>query len=559
MHEAVLAGPKRNARQRGAVVLERFDRHDDPSTFPTHFVIGSIQSRESVVRVLGFHTLLELQRFLYDHGIWCVSRSWAVQTSTEAYAPPRPGRPGQPGDLYARILPLAPPKLKRTQPAAHFSSRNSDANLMAKSAAAAVPKRNTDLAAVFTQLSKAYQKAPLDPIDSWRSYTFNIAAGRLQALPFDVTSSSLTRLSSIKGFGSSVLAIVEEYVQQQQDDDEEDEEDVEEGTANENARRRPTIGRLQEIQTNPQRQVLREFMRIWGVGRVKALELIKAGYTTIAEIRNDYCTNQLRVSLERNQYIGLLCYEDLLEKMSSEEVERIGAIVQEAVQERFAQASVTIMGSYRRNKGSYGDVDILITHPAHDKNVPPKALGRIIDQLRAANHIAYHLTQLAGMDTDAYETLPADAVRALQLSPVTAKRGKDTSSSYMGVFFSPMVAGKMRRVDIKFYPYSERIFASLYFTGNGHFNRSMRLWATRKHGYKLSDHGLFMRGVDNVRVLEPSNEAQVFYRLGLVYKEPHERDGFDAVLGEDSRRFFDLETWTSDEFRHEEHGHAWID
>lgn len=32
-------------------------------------------------------------------------------------------------------------------------------------------------------------------------------------------------------------------------------------------------------------------------------------------------------------------------------------------------------------------------------------------------------------------------------------------------------------------------YALLYFTGNAHFNRSMRLWA-RKKGYSLSDHSL---------------------------------------------------------------------
>jgi DNA polymerase/3'-5' exonuclease PolX len=60
----------------------------------------------------------------------------------------------------------------------------------------------------------------------------------------------------------------------------------------------------------------------------------------------------------------------------------------------------------------------------------------------------------------------------------------------MGVFASPTVQGVRRRVDIKFYPYSERIKASLYFTGNGHFNRLLRLWATRKFDYRLSDYGL---------------------------------------------------------------------
>ena len=51
------------------------------------------------------------------------------------------------------------------------------------------------------------------------------------------------------------------------------------------------------------------------------------------------------------------------------------------------------------------------------------------------------------------------------------KGEKFSGSSYMGVFNSPVVEGRRRRVDIKLYPYRERAFASLYFTGNGFFNR----------------------------------------------------------------------------------------
>ena len=53
-----------------------------------------------------------------------------------------------------------------------------------------------------------------------------------------------------------------------------------------------------------------------------------------------------------------------------------------------------------------------------------------------------------------------------------------------------------RRLDIKIYPRSQLAFAMLYFTGSAHFNRSMRLFASKK-GYSLSDEGLYpvVRGV----------------------------------------------------------------
>merc|ERR1719253_429122 len=67
----------------------------------------------------------------------------------------------------------------------------------------------------------------------------------------------------------------------------------------------------------------------------------------------------------------------------------------------------------------------------------------------------------------------------------------------MGVFRSPVHEGKRRRVDIKFYPYREKAFCKLYFTGSGTFNRSMRLWATKSCKMTLNDHGLFKLNVSN--------------------------------------------------------------
>ena len=86
----------------------------------------------------------------------------------------------------------------------------------------------------------------------------------------------------------------------------------------------------------------------------------------------------------------------------------------------------------------------------------------------------------------------------------------------------------------------------------------MRLWARRKFGFTLSDHGLFQDSSDNVRVFDALSEALIFRRLGLVWKEPTERNGFDDVIGVDSTRASELEAWSSEEFRREEADHVWI-
>ena len=111
-----------------------------------------------------------------------------------------------------------------------------------------------------------------------------------------------------------------------------------------------------------------------------------------------------------------------------------------------------------------------------------------MEKLRLRGHISHHLTSVKISKTTHHDDC---------LSGITFDRSKNEvyhgSKSYMGVFSSPKLIGKMRRIDIKFYPYRERAFASIYFTGNGFFNRSMRLYASRIKKMTLNDHGLFLQ------------------------------------------------------------------
>lgn len=71
-------------------------------------------------------------------------------------------------------------------------------------------QRNLDLSKMLEIISKLYKECPLDRLDSWRSYTYNIASTRLKYLDFDVIDdpSSLQKLSKIKGFGKKSMTHV---------------------------------------------------------------------------------------------------------------------------------------------------------------------------------------------------------------------------------------------------------------------------------------------------------------------------------------------------------------
>lgn len=312
--------------------------------------------------------------------------------------------------------------------------------------------------------------------------------------------------------------------------------------------------------------------------------MVYEGFKTIAQVRKAVKEGVLK--LDWRQHIGLECYEDFRDKMNRCEVEKIAEIAREAVLERFPKAEVQLMGSYRRGSTALGDVDLLITDPSYLTEIPKGALGELVSRLERRGHMAFHLSMIEGIDT----ALPSSQSSGDMALPVPDKKSF-SSQTYFGVsapmwyivlievcdtnickiigqvFNSPVVRGRRRRIDIKFYPRRERAFASLYFTGSGYFNRSMRLWSKRVKRLRLNDHGLFPDSSIKHNVpsphqrlpLEAETEAQVFDILGLVYKEPHERDCFDAVIGKDGVASVQFEPSTA-ELQSENNGHhPWID
>ena len=499
---------QQNARERGATVLSTFhysnfkkndDKNDNSSTndiiqqqHPTHFVISTyVTNFQALATGLGFVDVEEMSTYIQEHQVTCVTRDWATNAALTPYETPT---------LLQLVPGFSSSNRKRKRPESMLTLDE-------------IRNRNRPISEVFRKLAKLHQDCPLYVNDDWKAYMFQLISGRLLHLDFVVTIQEIDRLSRLNGFGASTIQIIKDF--------------VETGVCQ----------RIIEFENDAQRKAMKVMMNIWGVGRARATELVNAGYRRIGDVQQALMLGTLHV--DRNQYIGVLCYEDINERMPRTEVEAIAEIVALFVQTRYTTSAETmIMGSYRRGKETCGDVDILITHPDYIDTVPPNALGEIVDDLCSAGHVAFHLTYISGMKPELYETLPSHVAKRLT-HPKSYGRSKepekkDLQSSWMGVMNSPLVPGKRRRVDIKFYPYAVRYFASLYFTGNGHFNRSMRLYATRKYNYKLSDHGLVDKSTERSIICHPTSERDIFDVLGLQWKEANERECFDDVEPYDS-------------------------
>lgn len=236
------------------------------------------------------------------------------------------------------------------------------------------------------------------------------------------------------------------------------------------------------------------FTKIYGVGPAKATELVTAGYTTIKQLRGDLKKNPKL--LNDKQKIGLKYYEDLLERIPREEMEEHCDTLEHLLPAEMAEYETEIVGSYRREAASSGDIDVLIRVPA---GTPSKT---------AKENLALYVKMLQGFGY-IEEILAIGEHKCMAISRI--------------------FNGKARRLDLLMTPDEEYAYAILYFTGSDRFNVAFRQHALNK-GYTLNEHALtpIRPGVEEVPYMR--FEKDIFKFLGLRYIEPSQRVDANQII-----------------------------
>lgn len=311
-------------------------------------------------------------------------------------------------------------------------------------------------------LAKAYSVQG----DRWRSLGYSKAINALKSYHKTVTSSQ--EAAKIPGIGKKMAEKIDEILDS---------------------------GHLRKLDhISDSVAVLEVFSNIWGAGVKTAQSWYQQGFRSLDDIRS-------KANLTTQQAIGLKHYKDFLDRMPREEAGRIEETVRKAAKDINTELLSIACGSYRRQKSTCGDVDVLVTHP--DGKSHKGVFNKLIDSLKSQ-----------GFLTD----------------DLVSHEEYGNQTKYMGVCRLPGPEQKHRRLDIIVVPYSEFACALMYFTGSAHFNRSMRALAKTK-GMSLSEHSLNKEVVRNGSVkvtagypLPTPTESHVFEILGLPFREPHERD-----------------------------------
>jgi DNA polymerase/3'-5' exonuclease PolX len=231
-----------------------------------------------------------------------------------------------------------------------------------------------------------------------------------------------------------------------------------------------------------------ELMKIFGIGRVKAYELYtKHNIKSIEDLKK--AVKDKKIELPETIIKGIKYVDQIEGNIPRDEMDQIYSYLLKTGIEMDPEMDVRICGSYRRERETSGDIDVIVAHPkikTKKQAEESDLMKRFVELLENKKFI---------IDSFTSETVP---------------------TKYMGVC---KINKLLRRIDIRFIPQESYYTAILYFTGSGDFNKRMRSVALSM-GYTLNEYRL----LDNQnKILKVESEQDVFKHLNMEYLMPIHR------------------------------------
>merc|ERR1712126_755193 len=220
------------------------------------------------------------------------------------------------------------------------------------------------------------------------------------------------------------------------------------------------LKKLDTIRNDDETVAVNELTRVAGIGPAKAKELFQSGIDSIDKLKAN------TEVLSKAQKIGLDYVEEFEKRIPRSEIKQIRSKIRKVLKEVDKKYVMTVCGSYRREKDTSGDIDILLTHPdfvVNDEKTGDKEntrCGRLL-------HVVVEELSSSAIITD------------------TLSHG---DTKFMGVC-RLSEDSVHRRLDIRLIPHNQYYCGVLYFTGSDMFNKAMRSWALEK-GFTLNEYSL---------------------------------------------------------------------
>lgn len=250
-------------------------------------------------------------------------------------------------------------------------------------------------------------------------------------------------------------------------------------------------------QFSPHETLIEDLIKIIGIGRITAIDLISTYHiVSVNDLIDKYRNNKIK--LNKQVALGIKYYDTYKQQIPRREVTTILNFLKKEIIKVNNEIILNVCGSYRREKSISNDIDVLITHP----NIKQKK-----DIINMKNNYLQSFVALLKEDNFIKDDLI-----------------EDITTKYMG--FCKYKNKPIRRIDILFVPYISYPAALLHFTGSGEFNQKIRS-ISKKNGYKLNEYGLFKITNGKTKLynkfIPVQTEKEIFDILNIEYLEPKER------------------------------------
>lgn len=261
-------------------------------------------------------------------------------------------------------------------------------------------------------------------------------------------------------------------------------------------------GRLSEISNyvdkfKDKRKIIEDLESVVGIGHVNALDFFNQGIKSVKDLKKKIKKGEIEVN-DKIQ-LGLKYYGKFQGNIPRKEVTKVNKIFTDIINKinkkinESEQYIFEFCGSYRREKDTSGDIDVLISKKGYlDSNF--NYLENIVKLLK--------------------EPIKKNNNEPLIIDDMT---DKNIHTKYMG--FCKYKENPPRRIDIRFIPYESYFTALLYFTGSAELNKQMRNIAKSKN-LKLSEYGLFKENGEKIKI---ESERDIFDALDMEYLLPRLR------------------------------------
>ncbi|EPS29423.1 hypothetical protein PDE_04372 [Penicillium oxalicum 114-2] len=281
------------------------------------------------------------------------------------------------------------------------------------------------------------------------------------------------------------------------------------------------------LETDPVLRVLNQFNLIWGVGVKTARDFYyHRGWRDLDDIVENGWN-----SLTRAQQIGVKFFDEFLQGVSRLESESIAETICRHANrirpEAEGKVECIIVGGYRRGKESSGDVDVIVTH--RDENITDSLIVDIVTSLEAEQYVTHTLSLHLTSSHREQQTLPYRGDEP--------GRHFDSLDKALVVWQDPQFDKTLkknpnphRRVDIIISPWHTVGCAVLGWSGDTTFERDLRRYVKKAHGWKFDSSGVRERTAGG-RVIDlehggetwEERERLLMERMGIGWRPPHER------------------------------------